>query len=84
VFQDLRRIRSSGKLLSEAKNNMPMSRKTEIAQARRHLRRIEEDESRLRMAINGFSEDAKKIALRWYYGIVERQREYLRKLEDSK
>jgi hypothetical protein len=64
-------------------NAMPMSLKAMIAQARRKLRRIEEDEAGFRVRIKGFSETEQTAALRWYKGIVKRQREFVRKLENS-
>ena len=61
----------------------PLSKKTLLAQAKRHLKRIEEDEARLRLRIAGLDQDEQEKALQWYQGIVEKQREYVRELEQG-
>jgi hypothetical protein len=60
---------------------MPISKRTQLAQARRHLKRIEEDEPAFRIRIRGFSPEAQEKAMQWFCGIRDKQRAYVQQLE---
>ena len=62
---------------------MPLSLKTRLAQAKRHLRRIEEDEPAFRLRISGLTPEEQKEALRSFHRILEKQLEYVRGLEEQ-
>jgi hypothetical protein len=62
---------------------MPISKRTQLAQARRNLKRIVEDESAFRTRIGGLSKEAQAKALQWFYGIRDKQQAYVEQLEDE-
>ena len=60
---------------------MGVSRRTQLAQARRNLRRIEEDEPAFRIRISGFSSEQQTFAMHWFEEIRNKQRAYVLQLE---
>ena len=60
---------------------MALSKTTKLAQAKRQLRRIEEDEASFRRRIAALSATGQEAALRWFHGVVEEHRAYVKQLE---
>jgi len=62
---------------------MPLSKAVELAQAKRQLRRIEEDRPafELRLKAMGASPEATKQGMQWFNGIHARAEERVRELE---
>jgi hypothetical protein len=60
---------------------MTMSKPTELASARRKLRRIEEDEPAFQIRITGMTEAEQRMARRWFQDILGRQRKRVEQLE---
>lgn len=62
---------------------MAMSKRTELAAAKRKLRRIEEDEPAFRIRIAGLTEESQRKFLDWFHGILESERKHVQKLEEE-
>jgi len=64
---------------------MPLSKAVELAQAKRHLRRIEEDRPafKLRLQATGASPEATKQLMDWFDGVHGRALERVRQLENE-
>ena len=62
---------------------MPLSKAVELAQAKRQLRRIEEDRPafELRLKAMGASPEATEQGMRWFNGVHARAEERVRELE---
>jgi len=60
---------------------MAISKRTELAQARRQLKRLEHDEPAFRTRIGEYAPEAREQAITWFEGILEKQREYVKQLE---
>jgi len=60
---------------------MTMSKRTELASARRKLRRIEEDEPAFQIRIAGMTEAEQHMARRRFSDILEEQRKHVEQLE---
>jgi hypothetical protein len=62
---------------------MPLSKAVELAQAKRQLRRIEEDRAafQLRLKAMGASPEATEKGLNWFNGVHARAEERVRELE---
>jgi hypothetical protein len=62
---------------------MPLSKQAQLAQARRQLRRLEEDAEAFRRGIVDMPVEHRKPMLRWFQGIVQQQRNAVRQLEKA-
>lgn len=60
---------------------MPISKRTQLAQARRLLKRIEGDEPALHIRVGGFSLEEQRSAMNWFTETCEKQRAYVQQLE---
>jgi hypothetical protein len=60
---------------------MTISKRTQLAQARRRLKRIVEDEPAFRVRIGGFSPEAQQKAMQWFWDIRDKQRAFVQQLE---
>jgi hypothetical protein len=60
---------------------MPISKGTQLAQAKRQLLRLEQDEATLRLRIAGLSPAEQKMAAELYRHTVEKQRDCVARLE---
>jgi hypothetical protein len=62
---------------------VPQSKSTQLASAKRNLKRIQEDEATFRVRIQGMSNTEQEKAIEWFYSILKQQQDYVRQLEDS-
>ena len=60
---------------------MAMSKRTQLASAKRKLRRIEEDEPAFRIRIAGMPDGEQRKAIAWFQDVLERQRARVKELE---
>jgi len=56
---------------------LPITKRTKLAQARRQLKRIEDDEPTLRIRMQGLSSEEQAKALQWFCGVRDKQRAYI-------
>ena len=62
---------------------MPLSKKTQLAKAKRMLRKIEEDEPAFRIRIASMSEEERNVAIHWFNGMLQKERKHVKELERS-
>lgn len=63
--------------------SMPMTKQTRLAQARRLLRRLEDDEPLMRLRIAEYSTEQQEVIVKSYANEVEKQRACIRQLESE-
>jgi hypothetical protein len=60
---------------------LPITKRTKLAQARRQLKRIEDDEPALRIRMQGLSSEEQAKAWQWFCGVRDKHRAYIQQLE---
>lgn len=62
---------------------MTLSKKTQLAQAKRLVRRLEDDAPNVELRVANEAPQAREMALRLFREALERQRELVRELQDE-